>query len=1220
MTVALAAPLAGWLGPLAEIPDAAFADGMVGDGVAIDPTGSSVHAPCAATVVAVAATRHAVTLRTAAGAELLIHVGIDTVALAGSGFTTHVAADDRVAAGDLLISFDLDILARGASSLMTPVVVINGDAFAFVPRRDSGPVAVGDLFGELLPLAPSQVVATAGPTVSATAVVAAEHGIHARPAAAIAAATRRFDAAVELSIGDRRADARSSVAVLTLGLPRGARVGVAATGSEAAAAVAALVALIERSEAAAASPPLATPTVAGRADVPAGRGGVPAAPGLAVGIAVRLETDAAVVASEGTGIDLETARLASAVADVRRRLTAIAAGSGAAAGIAAAHLDLLDDTAFADAAAAALGRGLSAAAAWQCALDPAIAALADLADPRLAARADDLRDLRAQVVAAASGRTAAALDLPDDAIVVAENLLPSQLLALDRDRLAGIVLAGGGPTAHVAIMAAAQNVPMIVACGPEVLAIAAGTRLIVDADAGSVTVDPDQATIAAARARLAERTAVRVAARAAADTDCYTADGRRIEIFANLGSVADAEAAVAAGAEGCGLLRTELLFLDRATPPGVAEQVRHYQAVASALAGRPLILRTLDIGGDKPAPYMALPAEENPALGLRGVRVSLARPEMLRDQLRAALAVTPQPRLLLPMIASVAELVAVREQVDAVTAEIGCRRPSLGVMIETPAAAVTADLLAAHADFFAIGTNDLSQYVLAMDRGNPAVAGGIDALHPAVLRLIAQTCAGAATHGRPVGVCGGLASDFAATAILIGLGVGELSAVPALVPELKALVRRLDSTACAELARAALGTESAAAVRALVGGMAMSRPRFSTAGLQALGRALMLPIAVLPVAGILLRLGQPDLLDIAFVAAAGDAIFKNLGLLFAIGVAVGFARDGNGAAGLAGVVGFLVATHGAEALIEVPATALVGMSDAARPLAVAAFRAAALAKLSVPLGILSGVIAGQAYNRFGTVRLPEYLAFFGGRRFVPIVSGLAGVGLALVFGLGFTTLDRGIDGLSRGVAAAGPAGLFAYGLLNRLLLVTGLHHILNNIVWFILGNFHGATGDLNRFFAGDPTAGKFMAGFFPVMIFGLPAACLAMYHAVAPARRAQVGGLFLSLALTAMLTGVTEPIEFTFMFLAPVLFVLHAVLTGAAMVIMDLLGVKLGFGFSAGLLDYGLNFGRATRPLLLVPVGLVYAAVYYTVFRWVIIRFDLKTPGRDIVAATRHRR
>nr|WP_295663300.1 N-acetylglucosamine-specific PTS transporter subunit IIBC [Polymorphobacter sp.] len=391
----------------------------------------------------------------------------------------------------------------------------------------------------------------------------------------------------------------------------------------------------------------------------------------------------------------------------------------------------------------------------------------------------------------------------------------------------------------------------------------------------------------------------------------------------------------------------------------------------------------------------------------------------------------------------------------------------------------------------------------------------------------------------------------------------------------------------------------------------MKRPRFSAAGLQKLGRALMLPIAVLPIAGILLRLGQPDLLGIAFVAAAGDAIFKNLGLLFAIGVAVGFARDGNGAAGLAGVVCFLVATSGAEALIAVPSDAVAGLAEKVRPLAETAFRAGAIAKLSVPLGILSGVIAGQFYNRFGAIKLPEYLAFFGGRRFVPIVSGLAGIVLALVFGAGFSMLDHAIDALSYGVAAAGPAGLFAYGLLNRLLLVTGLHHILNNIVWFILGNFHGATGDLNRFFAGDPAAGSFMAGFFPVMIFGLPAACLAMYHAAPPARRAGVGGLLLSLALTAMLTGVTEPIEFTFMFLAPALFVIHAVLTGVAMVVMDALGVKLGFGFSAGLLDYVLNFGKATRPLLLVPVGLVYAAVYYGLFRWVIVRFDLKTPGRD---------
>jgi PTS system N-acetylglucosamine-specific IIC component len=396
--------------------------------------------------------------------------------------------------------------------------------------------------------------------------------------------------------------------------------------------------------------------------------------------------------------------------------------------------------------------------------------------------------------------------------------------------------------------------------------------------------------------------------------------------------------------------------------------------------------------------------------------------------------------------------------------------------------------------------------------------------------------------------------------------------------------------------------------------MSATKSRFSAGSLQSLGRALMLPIAVLPVAGLLLRLGQPDLLDIAFVAAAGDAIFHNLGLLFAIGVAVGFARDGNGAAGLAGVVCFLVATNGAEALIAVPNEALANLTGPSRDLAIAAFRAAALSKLSVPLGTLSGLIAGNFYNRFGAIALPDYLAFFGGRRFVPIVSGLGGLVLAGLFGRGWSVLSTGIDAVSHAIVGAGPIGLFAYGLLNRLLLVTGLHHILNNVVWFIVGSYHGATGDLNRFFAGDPSAGAFMAGFFPVMIFGLPAGCLAMYHAARPERRAEVGGMLLSLALTAMLTGVTEPIEFTFMFLAPVLFAIHAALTGAAMVLMDALHIRLGFGFSAGLLDFALNYGRATRPLWLVPIGLLYAGLYYGLFRYFIVRFDLQTPGRDLSA------
>lgn len=381
--------------------------------------------------------------------------------------------------------------------------------------------------------------------------------------------------------------------------------------------------------------------------------------------------------------------------------------------------------------------------------------------------------------------------------------------------------------------------------------------------------------------------------------------------------------------------------------------------------------------------------------------------------------------------------------------------------------------------------------------------------------------------------------------------------------------------------------------------------------LQPLGRALMLPIAVLPVAGLMLRLGQSDLLDIAFLSAAGDAIFANLGLLFAVGVATGFARDGNGAAALAGIVCYLVSIHGAQVFLTVPADAVAGASEAAAKILAAAWKQTALDRLGVPVGIASGLVGGIFYNRFSTFRLPDYLAFFGGRRFVPIAAGLAGLVIAAVLGLAYGAISHGMDALSTGVVAAGGWGLFAFGLLNRLLLVTGLHHILNNVAYFVVGDYQGKTGDLTRFFAGDPTAGGFMSGFFPVMMFGLPAACLAMYHEAKPDRRKAVGGMLFSLALTSFLTGVTEPIEFSFMFLAPALYALHAVLTGAAEALMNALGVKLGYGFSAGLFDYVLNYGKATRPLLLLPVGVAYAVIYYTLFRVVIRRFDLPTPGRE---------
>jgi N-acetylglucosamine PTS system EIICBA or EIICB component len=384
------------------------------------------------------------------------------------------------------------------------------------------------------------------------------------------------------------------------------------------------------------------------------------------------------------------------------------------------------------------------------------------------------------------------------------------------------------------------------------------------------------------------------------------------------------------------------------------------------------------------------------------------------------------------------------------------------------------------------------------------------------------------------------------------------------------------------------------------------------AQLQRIGGALMLPIAVLPVAALLLRFGQPDLLNLPVLGAAGQAIFDNLGLLFAVGVAIGLARENHGAAGLAAVVAYLVTTQGAQVFITPPA-ALTALTGQARALAIEAFKQNELKTLTVPAGILCGLLAGTLYNRFHRINLPAYLAFFGGRRFVPILSGVAALALAGAFGLEWQRLELGMDALSRAVLAAGPWGLFGYGVLNRILIVTGLHHVINSIAWFVLGNYHGHTGDLNRFFAGDPTAGKFMAGFFPVMMFGLPAACLAMYHTALPQRRRAVAGLLASIALTSFLTGVTEPVEFSFMFLAPALYAVHALLTGCAFIIMNALHVRLGFGFSAGLFDYVLNYKFATRPLLLLPVGAVYFGLYYGVFRFAILRFDLKTPGREDV-------
>ena len=377
----------------------------------------------------------------------------------------------------------------------------------------------------------------------------------------------------------------------------------------------------------------------------------------------------------------------------------------------------------------------------------------------------------------------------------------------------------------------------------------------------------------------------------------------------------------------------------------------------------------------------------------------------------------------------------------------------------------------------------------------------------------------------------------------------------------------------------------------------------------------MLPIAALPAAALLLRLGQPDLLGAeglgwdrvaAIVGAAGSAIFSNLALLFAVGVAIGMAKKADGSTALAAVVGYLV---------------FKGVGDAMSPYIVdgSTVDEAKLGTGGIQYlvlgGIVMGLITAWLWQHYHRISLPPYLAFFGGRRFVPIITALAAIVVSVLMNFVYPAFNSGLTNLGEWVTDNSVIGGFVYGSLNRLLIPLGLHHILNNPPWFVFGSYQAGgevyRGDIARFLNGDPTAGAFMTGFFPIMMFALPAAALAIWHEAKFAHRKAVGGIMLSAALTSFLTGVTEPLEFAFMFVAFPLYVIHAVLTGTSLALVNWLGIKDGFGFSAGLFDYALNFNIATRPLWLIPIGVGYAAIYYFLFRFVIRKWNLRTPGRE---------
>ncbi len=651
-------------------------------------------------------------------------------------------------------------------------------------------------------------------------------GLHARPATTFVSVAKEFQSEVRVRLGDKVANGKSLASLLKLGAEGGSVVRVMAQGPDEAAALQALKEAVEsglgeEEEEAAPAPAVTYEWEAepGGNVVP----GIAASPGLAIGPLRYVKRTKIVVAATAKDPQAEKTELKQAIEAARAQLNDLynevkeRSGAGKAS-IFLAHAEFLDDPDLRQDVEARIDGGASAGYAWQQAIDARVAELQKVNDPLLAARAVDLGDVGSRVLRVlAHAIEEGPLAPTEPVLLVAEDLTPSDTASLDPAFILGFVTAGGGPTSHSAIIARALGIPAIVAAGPAVLHQPEGAAAILDGNRGNLYVEPSAATLAAAQQARQTFEELREAEKSRCYEPALMIDGYRVEVVANISRASEAEQAVNAGGEGVGLMRTEFLFLERSSPPGEEEQFEAYREMVQALGGLPLIIRTLDIGGDKNVPYLNLPPEENPFLGVRGIRLCLAQPELFRPQLRAIYRAAQYGpvRIMFPMIATLEDLMAAKAVAAEVRWEVGADAVDIGIMVEVPSAVLMADAFAEEVDFFSIGTNDLTQYTLAMDRVHPMLAKQADGLHPAVLRMVDRTVQAATAAGKWVGVCGGIAGDPKGAVILTGLGVTELSVSIPSIAAVKAQIRRLSFAKAKSLAQQALACHTAAEVRAL---------------------------------------------------------------------------------------------------------------------------------------------------------------------------------------------------------------------------------------------------------------------------------------------------------------------------------------------------------------------------------------------------------------------
>ena len=840
ISVFIKSPIEGIVYPIENVPDQVFAQKMVGDGIAIEPISNVVCAPFDGQITTVHASNHAVALK-ANGVELLIHIGVDTVLLKGEGFKSFVKVGQNVKQGQTLIEFDLDKVATKVKSLITSVIITNTDKMEQIIPTDIKKIDKNKtllevkLFGQKIEK--ENLKQNSKEETSNKILIKNHLGIHARPAATFVNTAKKFQSDIKVLINNNSANGKSVMSLMGLDIRYKDKIIIKAKGEDSSSAIKDLENLIKEglgekvdeienvAEELIINEEEKEESLLFKKEFDENKiSGIIASSGLAIGKVCFLEEEKFIFDKFTKNKEQEIFKLDKAIFSATEELKSleekfISQGLPEKAKIFSAHQELLSDPQIYEQTVNLIKKDYSAEHALNEVINLDIKKLQSLKNPLLQERAIDLKDICNRVLYLLLGKKKEEQVINKGSIIIAEDLSPSQTANLDPKKVVAFCTTKGGATSHSAILARALNIPALVGLNERILKLNNEQKIVVDAKEGNLLLNPSDAQITKIKSNIQKQEQQNKINKNNAKLDAITTDGIKIEVAANIGSVKESDDLEQNGANGVGLLRSEFLFLQKTKAPTEQEQFESYRDILKNISNnQPLIVRTMDVGGDKPLNYLPLDKEDNPFLGMRGIRVSLDKPSLLRTQIRAILRAQEfgNIHIMFPMISSLDELLLAKEIVKDEAQKLGLKTVPLGIMIEVPSAAIIADVLAKEVDFFSIGTNDLTQYTLAMDRGHPKLAALADALNPSVLQLIKQTIDAGKKHNVWCGICGGVAGDINATALFVGLGIKELSLSAVNIANVKARIRELDINKCKELGAKVLNSKTTIEVHKLL--------------------------------------------------------------------------------------------------------------------------------------------------------------------------------------------------------------------------------------------------------------------------------------------------------------------------------------------------------------------------------------------------------------------